>query len=73
MFPEAKPSGTLRASQLKTRKKTAKNDLFNTTVPGCACSTSGSQTELPTRYQYFSSQLTKNKDNTKVALPFSNA
>ena len=46
--------------------KTAKNDLLDT-CGGCTCSASGSETELSTettRQQSFTSQLTKNKDNT---------
>ena len=45
----------------------------------CACSTSGSQTELSYRnetitvYLDFGANNSKNKENTKVSLPFSNA
>ena len=60
-------------SQLKTRKKQRKNDLFlNTTVavPAVRTAVKPSCPTETTREQYFSSQLTKNKDNAKVALPF---
>ena len=59
----------------KLEKKLRKKDLFNTTVavPAVWVAVKPSCPTETTQKQYFSSQLTKNKDNIKVALPFSNA
>ena len=85
MFPEAKQNSLFHEGSVikcfvipldsKLEKNCEKNDLLDTTVavPAVRAAVEPSCPTETTRQQSFSSQLTKNKDNTKVSLPFSNA